>query len=414
MISVCHVDAQQFVFRFKPGNVAKATDNENSDIEIILNDFTFGPYKAKVEISPISFEPLATVTGDSVISSSDLEWTVTGLPAGLVVNNGVLSGIPIQEGPASMTITASHNDAKTPASRTYDIVIDPAEASSCYDPSNIGKVGTGPECDGMLIVNKGMLTAAVADGTYQINHEGTIFTLSNSEHKVFTGQVTDLTLLFFLTNFNGDISYWDTSNVTSMRSMFQMTPFNQNISSWNTSKVTDMRRMFASAGSFNQNIGSWRMSNVTDISEMFSGAAAFNQDIGSWNVSNVTKMYATFFGASAFNRNISSWNTSKVTDMSSLFYYASSFNQPIGNWDTSNVTTMQMMFLEAGAFNQDIGSWDISNVSDMSYMFGAATSFNGDLSCWDVERFTKPYYFDNNARSWSENRKPRWGQAPSC
>ena len=46
------------------------------------------------------------------------------------------------------------------------------------------------------------------------------------------------------TNFNGDLSAWDTSNVTTMRTMFRRSDFNQPLNDWDVSNVTDMYEMF--------------------------------------------------------------------------------------------------------------------------------------------------------------------------
>ena len=58
-------------------------------------------------------------------------------------------------------------------------------------------------------------------------------------------QVTNMRLLFFGSDFSGNISQWDVSNVTNMSQMFEMSKFNGDISLWNVSNVTDMSRMFA-------------------------------------------------------------------------------------------------------------------------------------------------------------------------
>jgi len=398
LISAGHSLAEPlFIFRAKSGIIERSdTGKENGSVEIVLNDFTFGPYTAGESITPIAFSSLATVTGSSNVATNDLEWAVTGLPEGLVVNNGVLSGNPIREGTASLTITASHKNAKAPVSRTYNILIDAAQVSACYDPNNIGKVGTGPECNGMLIVDRGMLTSAVGNG-YQITHEGTVFTLADSEHKVFTGQVTDMSFLFSWTDFNGNIAYWNTSNVTNMSAMFSAAfSFNQPIGTWNTSKVTNMSEMFSNAQAFNQNISSWNTSKVTNMSYMFGAATSFNQPIGSWDTSSVTDMSSMFSGTAAFK---------------------SPFNQPIGNWNVSKVRNMSNMFENASAFNQAISNWDVSAVTNMDNMFIYATAFNGDLSCWNVQHISPsgPTWFSYGSPLDSKAQfKPKWGQEPTC
>ena len=57
-------------------------------------------------------------------------------------------------------------------------------------------------------------------------------------------QITDMSYLFFMTRFNGDISSWDVSNVADMYSMFRGSDFNGDISKWDVSSVRDMRDMF--------------------------------------------------------------------------------------------------------------------------------------------------------------------------
>ena len=46
-------------------------------------------------------------------------------------------------------------------------------------------------------------------------------------------KVTDLSGLFYKSEFNGNISQWDVSNVKSMKEMFQGSRFNGDLSKWN-------------------------------------------------------------------------------------------------------------------------------------------------------------------------------------
>ena len=230
---------------------------------------------------------------------------------------------------------------------------------ACYDAESIGKVGNQEPCDNMLIIDNTLLAQATADNSYAITVDGISYTFANSEHNIFTGQVTSMNALFMDKDYNEDIGYWNTSNVTDMYRMFNFSTFNQDISKWDTSNVINMYGMF--------------------------GQSDFNQDIGSWETYNVTNMNSMFRDTP--------------------------FNQDISKWNISNVNTIRYMFGYT-PFNQDISSWDTSNVLDMSNTFTGAIDFNQDLSSWCVSNFeSKPYAFDLNASSWSLKR-PVFGTCP--
>ena len=231
-----------------------------------------------------------------------------------------------------------------------------------------------------------------------------------------TSNVTDMSYMFYQNNFNQDIGNWDVSNVEDMKYMFYSGVFNQDIGSWDTSSVTDMSLMFAYNDEFNQDIGSWDTSKVTTMRMMLRDMDKFNQNLNSWDVSNVTDMINLFRGSGVFNGNISSWDTSKVTDMTGMFANTP-FNQDISNWNTSNVTVMSNMFQSATAFNQDIGNWNTSNVTDMGDMFNTAAQFNQDVSGWCVPNIgSEPTDFKTSANAtWrgDANKQPKWGTCPA-
>ena len=174
------------------------------------------------------------------------------------------------------------------------------------------------------------------DYSAPFNRNGTVVPFN----RIVTTFMTSMNGIFNnSTNFNQNISSWDTSNVTSMNGIFAgARNFNQNISIWNTSKVTIMSSAFATANKFNQPIGSWNTSQVTDMGYMFSNNSKFNENIDSWNTSKVFNMYAMFQNATAFNQNIASWNTSKVTLMENMFNGATVFNQNISGWNVTKVS----------------------------------------------------------------------------
>ena len=205
------------------------------------------------------------------------------------------------------------------------------------------------------------------------------------------------------TSTNPNISLWDVSNVNDMSNLFEYTNFNEDISAWNTISVTNMRSMFYRATSFNQNIGGWNTSSVTTMQQMFDRATAFNQNISGWNTSSVTHMgymFSAMFDATQFNGDISGWDVSSVTDMGFMFS-DSQFDGDISGWDVSSVTNMDSMF-KGSQFNGDISGWNVSSVTNMVAMFGWA-SFDGDISGWNVSSVRNMIHMFNSATSFNQN-----------
>ena len=177
-----------------------------------------------------------------------------------------------------------------PNAAITDTSTDTPTNPKCYDAANAKTVGQAGwnGCAGMYIASdKADLETGVKSG-FKITHTGIDYTFGDSDHNVFTGQVTEMNFLFYHNEINEDIGYWDTSNVTNMESLFDSTySFNQDIGDWDTSNVTNMKQMFLFTGFFNQDIGNWDTSNVTDMESMFLDAESFNQDLSRWNVKQI-------------------------------------------------------------------------------------------------------------------------------
>ena len=180
----------------------------------------------------------------------------------------------------------------------------------------------------------------------------------------------------------GPVEDWDVSQVTSMKGAFANSDFNDDISRWNTSAVTDMSFMFAGAKRFNQPIGGWDTSSVTDMNCMFRGAAEFDQPIGEWNTSRVTNMSSMFADTVRFDRPIENWDTRRVTAMSLMFYAAEAFNQPLDGWDMRNVVSARNMF-EASNYRREINGWSTPKLVDSTRMFPGLFDDPNPVAWWN-------------------------------
>ena len=198
-------------------------------------------------------------------------------------------------------------------------------------------------------------------------------------------QVTSMSSMFYdIKGFapDSDIGRWDVSNITDMSGLFLLTQFNQDIGSWNVSIVSNFGNMFGGNVIFNQDIGDWNMSSAQITTYMFQNTVQFDQNIGRWDVSNVMMMDRMFKGASNFNHYIGDWNVSKVMYMDDMFKQATQFNQDIGDWNTASLLLTDDMFKDADHFNQDLGDWNISKLGTMDGMFEnitLSTSQYGDM-----------------------------------
>ncbi|WP_298421759.1 BspA family leucine-rich repeat surface protein [uncultured Kordia sp.] len=185
---------------------------------------------------------------------------------------------------------------------------------------------------------------------------GCQFMAINATDSPNLSQATDLSRMFVICKQieTADLSNWDTSTITNMSAMFNLSRFNGNVSTWDVGNVTNFKGMFKSATRFNQDISQWNIGEFVtgfiDMSEMFQSALNFNQSLNTWDVSKADRMHF-------------------------MFDRALRYNQPMNNWDVSNVIFMNEMFDGARDFNQDLSSWDISTVDTfVNFLTGSAMS----------------------------------------
>jgi uncharacterized protein YjbI with pentapeptide repeats len=227
--------------------------------------------------------------------------------------------------------------------------------------------------------------------------------------------------------FDRDLSRWDMSNVETTESMFlEANEFTGHfreggLELWNVSRVINMMSMFEGADKFRGNLSFWDTGRVTRFAQMVSGnaslycrtcagvqdranalnvvfsfsirkfwnARSFDGDLSQWNVQNAKRMDSMFSGATSFRGgHLTHWNTSNVVDMSAMFSETPLFNGSISTWDVSKVYYFVSMFQSCRAFNGDLSAWDTRSAEQLGRMFHDASSFAGNLSSWNLGRAT--------------------------
>ncbi len=170
-----------------------------------------------------------------------------------------------------------------------------------------------------------------------------------------------------LEDFNGDISGWDVSNVTDMSFMFYGSQFEGDVSQWNVQPETNTNHMFRES--------------LCHVPDWYAGRKHQPK-----TKEELVKCMAAEISLNGNTADLNCIDTSAITDMNYLFSAGSDdfsqFNGDISLWNTGNVKLMSGMFLKS-SFNGDISKWDVSSVTDFSFMF-RNSSFKGDLDAWKV------------------------------
>mgnify|MGYP001005302330 CR=1 FL=1 len=108
-------------------------------------------------------------------------------------------------------------------------------------------------------------------------------------------QATSIERIFeYVESIIGDLNKWDVSHIENFSSAFHDSQFNGDISKWDTRNATTMRDMFMSAFYFNGDISRWNTSRVTDMRSMFFQAASFDQNLSQWDIAQLKLAYDMF------------------------------------------------------------------------------------------------------------------------
>lgn len=159
------------------------------NIQVILNVASLPKGKVGNAYAAFDFKPLVAVSGDSAFSSSQVSFTATNLPAGMLLSNGVLSGTPSNQSPLSgnsFQVVASYRNVtgqqtytiyvdgqyltvtKIAAGDTHTCAITNSGGAKCWGQNNYGQLGNNSTTASRVPVDVVGLTsglASIATGT---------------------------------------------------------------------------------------------------------------------------------------------------------------------------------------------------------------------------------------------------------
>ena len=166
------------------------------------------------------------------------------------------------------------------------------------------------------------------------------------------------------------------------------TDFNLDISVWETELATSMARMFEGASKFDQPIGRWTTTKVTNMDHMFHGALHFNQRIANWDTSRVASMKGMFKGARLFNQDIRGWDLSSLQNAEDMFRGATSFQGRLPLMP--ELTAVKGMFLDTN-YDRDISHVALPKITT-SWKTGTGTRYTGRTQSTYTYRYMETPY----------------------
>lgn len=149
-------------------------------------------------------------------------------------------------------------------------------------------------------------------------------------------EITDMSYLFYQSNFIGNISQWDVSNVINMNLMFCKSYFNGDISQWDVSNVKNMNFMFGGS-KFNKDISNWNLSNVETMKNMFQHSD-FNQDLNNWTLRKIQNKNSVFLNSTLEKEeNLPYWADLSLDEIQYILHKKELFNSLNNQINQTNI-----------------------------------------------------------------------------
>jgi len=208
-------------------------------------------------------------------------------------------------------------------------------------------------------------------------------------------------LFRYCDTFNGNVENWYMPNMERMWQCFDFTDFQGDVSKWNTDNLGEMISLFGNCSDFNSDCSTKTVTRKAVYNSGRSGNYKEFTDTA-WNMDNAYQLNGMFDGCTSFDnggnsQGLNGWGIGLATPPPGQRYGLNNvfrntqFNGDLNNWDVSQCQQFQFMFDGNTVFNGDITNWDFSGLavgncaaSSILFFLRGATSFNQDISNWDL------------------------------
>ena len=208
-------------------------------------------------------------------------------------------------------------------------------------------------------------------------------------------------LFRYCDTFNGNVENWYMPNMERMWQCFDFTDFQGDVSKWNTDNLGEMISLFGNCSDFNSDCSTKTVTRKAVYNSGRSGNYKEFTDTA-WNMDNAYQLNGMFDGCTSFDnggnsQGLNGWGIGLATPPPGQRYGLNNvfrntqFNGDLNNWDVSQCQQFQFTFDGNTVFNGDITNWDFSGLavgncaaSSILFFLRGATSFNQDISNWDL------------------------------
>lgn len=155
-----------------------------------------------------------------------------------------------------------------------------------------------------------------------------------------------------------DLNHIDVSGCTNFSRIFYLRDFQGDISKWDVSSVVITDLMFGGSPNMNLDyLGDLKFDSLKNSSHMFAVCPKFEgKGLSKWDVSNIEQFEYMFANCKAFKEDLSNWRPKSAKSISYMFQYDENFECDLSGWEVSKFCTMTNTF-QKSKMNKKYSYW---------------------------------------------------------